>query len=63
MRYFSYCFISINDILLVVICHSSPVVSGFSGNEFNSRALFCFSLFFVMFYLVSAYLDGARLYL
>jgi hypothetical protein len=52
MRYFSYCFISINNILLVVICYSSLVVSGFSGNEFNSRALFCFSLFFVMFYLV-----------
>jgi hypothetical protein len=32
MRYFSYCFISINNILLVVICYPSLVVSGFSRN-------------------------------
>ena len=34
--YVGYCFISINDILLVVKCYSSLVVSGFSRNEFNT---------------------------
>jgi hypothetical protein len=33
---FSYCFININYILLVVKCYSSSRVSGFSRNEFNS---------------------------
>jgi len=34
--YVSYCFISINNTLLVVKCYSSLVISGSSRNEFNS---------------------------
>jgi hypothetical protein len=41
--YVSYCFISINNKLLVMKCYSSLVVSGFSRNEFNSYILFNFS--------------------
>jgi hypothetical protein len=44
---FSYCFISISDICLAVICHSFPGVSGFLRNEFNSH--FVFSLHFCLF--------------
>ena len=33
--YVSYCFISINNKLLVIKCYSSLVVCGFSINEFN----------------------------
>jgi hypothetical protein len=40
MVYVSYCFISINNGLLVVKCYSSLVVSGFLRNEFNSSTLF-----------------------
>ena len=39
MVYVCYCFISINNKLLVVKCFSL-VVSGFSRNEFNSYTLF-----------------------
>ena len=42
MVYVSYCFISINNRLLLVKCYSSLVVSGSSRNEFNSCALFNF---------------------
>jgi hypothetical protein len=38
--YVSYCFISINNRLLVLKCYLSLVVSGFSKNEFNSYILF-----------------------
>jgi hypothetical protein len=38
----SYCFISINNRLLVVKCYSNLVVSGFPRNEFNSCILFIF---------------------
>jgi hypothetical protein len=37
MIYFSDCFISINNILSVIMCYPSPLVSGFSGNEYNSH--------------------------
>jgi hypothetical protein len=50
--YFSYCFIIINNRLLVVKCYSSLVVSGFSRNEFNSYSLFNFYCYFTHFYLV-----------
>jgi hypothetical protein len=36
MIYISYCFISINNRLLLVKCYLSLVVSGFSRNEFKS---------------------------
>ena len=36
MTYVSYCFISINNTLLVVKCYLSLVISGSSRNEFNS---------------------------
>ena len=51
--YDSYCFISINNNLLVVQFYSSLVVSGFSRNEFNSYILFnvCFSLFIIYIYI------------
>jgi len=52
MVYVSYCFISINNILLVVKCYSSLVVSGFSRNEFNSCVLFNFCCCFIYFYLI-----------
>ena len=52
MVYFSYCFIIINNRLLVVKCYSSLVVSGFSRNEFNSCSLFNFYFYFICFYLV-----------
>jgi hypothetical protein len=38
--YFSYCFISINNILLVIRYHLFLVVSGFQGNKFNLHFLF-----------------------
>ena len=47
--YVSYCFISINNRLLVVKCYSSLVVSGFSRNEFNSYILFNFCCCFYLF--------------
>jgi hypothetical protein len=47
--YVSYCFISINNRLLVVTCYSSLVFSGFSRNEFNSRMLFNFCCWFYCF--------------
>ena len=47
--YVSYCFISINNRLLVVRCYSSLVVSGFSTNEFNSYVLFNFCCFVYLF--------------
>jgi hypothetical protein len=50
MIYFSYCFSSINDRLLVVKCYSSLRVSGFSRNEFNSCILFNFCYYFIYFY-------------
>ena len=47
--YVTYCFISINNRLLVVKYYSFSVVSVFSRNEFNSHILFnfccCFNLF------------------
>lgn len=52
MVYFSYCFISINNGLLVVKCYSSLMVSGFPRNEFNSCSLFNFYFLFIYFYLV-----------
>jgi hypothetical protein len=52
MVYFSYCFININNRLLVVRCYSPLVVSGFSRNEFNSCSLFNFYFCFNCFYLV-----------
>jgi hypothetical protein len=42
---FSYCFISIGDICLVVICYSFPGISGFSRNEFNSHFVFNFHIY------------------
>ena len=48
--YVNYCFISINNRLLVVKCYSSLVVSGFSRNEFNSYILFNFCCCFYLFY-------------
>jgi hypothetical protein len=48
ITYFSYCTTSINNILLVVICHSFLVVSGFLGNRFNLHFLFNFSFFTVV---------------
>ena len=48
---FSYCFISINYILLVVKCYSSLRVSGFSRNGFNSGMqilIFILCLFFTI---------------
>jgi len=50
--YVSYCFISINNDLLVVKYYSSLVVSGFSRNEFNSYLLFNFCCLFIYFYLI-----------
>lgn len=50
MVYFSCCFISIKDRLLVVKCYSFLVVSGFSRNEFNSCVLFRFLLLFICLY-------------
>ena len=52
ISYVSYCFISINNNLLVVKCYSSLVVSGFSRNEFNSYILFnpCCWLYLFLFY-------------
>jgi len=50
--YVSYCFISINNNLLVVKFYSSLVVSGFSRNEFNSYILFNFCCSFAYFYLM-----------
>jgi hypothetical protein len=45
MIYFSYCVISINNILLVMICYSFLEISGFLRNKFNlhflSNFLFC----------------------
>jgi hypothetical protein len=45
--YVSYCFISINNRLLVVKCYSSLEVSGFSRNEFNSCIVFNFCCRFI----------------
>jgi len=50
--YVSYCFISINNNLVVVKCYSSLVVSGFSRSEFNSYILFNFCCLFTYFYLM-----------
>ena len=50
MDYVGYYFISINNNLLVVICYSSLVVSGFSRNEFNSYILCNFCCWFIYFY-------------
>jgi len=52
MGYAGYCFISINNSLLVVKCYSSLVVSGFSRNEFNSYILYNFCSLFIYFYLM-----------
>jgi hypothetical protein len=47
MVFLSYCFISINDKLLVMKCFSNSVVPGFSRNEFNSWVLFNFGYLFI----------------
>jgi len=49
ITYFSCCFISINNRLLVMKCYSSLVVSGFSRNEFNSYTIFNVSYCFIYF--------------
>jgi hypothetical protein len=51
MVYFSCCFISIKNRLLVVKCYSFLVVSDFSRNEFNSCVLVRLLLLFVFPYL------------
>jgi hypothetical protein len=50
--YVSYCFIIIDNRLLVVKCYSSLVVPGFSRNKFNSYSLFNCYCSFTHFYLV-----------
>jgi len=47
--YVIYCFISINNNLLVVKCYSTSVVSGFSRNVFNSYILFNFCCWLYLF--------------
>jgi hypothetical protein len=51
MIYFSYCVISINNILLVMICESFLEISGFLRNKFNLQFLFnfLFCFFFAFF--------------
>jgi hypothetical protein len=43
--YFSYCVISINNILLVMICQSFLEISGFLRNKFNLYFLFNFPFY------------------
>jgi hypothetical protein len=49
MIYFSFCFIIINNRLIVMKCYSSLGVSGFSRNEFNLCVLFRVLLFVYLF--------------
>jgi len=48
--YVSYCFISIDNSLLVMKCYSSLVVSGFSRNEFNSYIFLLISVVYVFLF-------------
>jgi len=52
MAYVGWCFIIIINGLLVVICYSSLLVSGFPRNEFNSCVLFKVYCWFIAFYLM-----------